>query len=85
VDKTTRQRCAAVGPAVLRERPLDLDGARHHLEQSLVLAEALGDPAARIAALNNLALAYANGGELEQALKSAEAALASRCCLSSRM
>jgi tetratricopeptide (TPR) repeat protein len=54
----------------------DLDGARHHLEQSLALAEALGDSAARIAALNNLALAYANGREIDQALKSAEAALA---------
>jgi DNA-binding SARP family transcriptional activator len=54
----------------------DLGGARHHLEESLALAEALGDPAARIAALNNLALAYANGGELERALESAEAALA---------
>jgi tetratricopeptide (TPR) repeat protein len=61
---------------VLASASGDLDGARHHLEQSLALAEALGDPAARIAALNNLALAYANGGELEQALKSAEAALA---------
>jgi DNA-binding SARP family transcriptional activator/Tfp pilus assembly protein PilF len=62
----------------------DLDGARHHLEQSLALAEALGDPAARIAALNNLALAYANGGELDQALKSAEAALASCVALGDR-
>ena len=62
----------------------DLDGARHHLEQSLALAEALGDPAARIAALNNLALAYANGGELDQALKSAEAALAACVALGDR-
>jgi DNA-binding SARP family transcriptional activator len=53
----------------------NLDGARHHLERSLALAEALGDSAAQIAALNNLALAYANGGELGQALESAEAAL----------
>jgi predicted ATPase/DNA-binding SARP family transcriptional activator len=54
----------------------DPDGARYHLEQSVALAEALGDPTARIAALNNLALANANAGELEQALKCAEAALA---------
>ena len=54
----------------------DLDGARRHLERSLALAEALGDPAARVAALNNLALACANGGELGQALQSAETALA---------
>jgi predicted ATPase/DNA-binding SARP family transcriptional activator len=62
----------------------DLDAARYHLKQSLTLAEALGDPAARIAALNNLALAYANGGEVEQALESAEAALASCVALGDR-
>ncbi|HYY21655.1 MAG TPA: AAA family ATPase, partial [Thermoleophilaceae bacterium] len=54
----------------------DLEGARRHLERSLALAEALGDSAARVAALNNLALAYANGGELEQAIQRAESALA---------
>src|SRR5215207_6153710 len=54
----------------------DLGGARHHLERSLELAEVAGDPAAKVAALNNLALAYRNGGEPEQALELAEAALA---------
>ena len=54
----------------------DLEGARRHLERSLALAESLGDSAARVAALNNLALAYANGGELEQAIQRAESALA---------
>ncbi len=40
------------------------------------MAETLHDPSARAAALNNLALAHAAGGETEQALKLAEAALA---------
>jgi DNA-binding SARP family transcriptional activator len=58
---------------VLASRSGDLDGARRHLERSLQLAE---DPASRVAALNNLALAYRNGGKLGQALEHAEAALA---------
>jgi tetratricopeptide (TPR) repeat protein len=49
--------------------------ARHHLEQSLALAEALGDPGVRVAALNNLALAFSRNGEVEQALKFTENAL----------
>ena len=39
-----------------------LGEARTELRQSLELAGALGDPGARVAALNNLALARANGG-----------------------
>ena len=36
----------------------------------------MGDPAARVAALNNLALAYRDGGGLGRALEHTEAALA---------
>ena len=48
------------------------DQARDHLQRSLALAETLSDPSARISALNNLALAYRAGGELEPALALAE-------------
>ena len=40
----------------------DLAAARHHLERSLALATALDDPGARVAALNNLALAAESEG-----------------------
>jgi DNA-binding SARP family transcriptional activator/type II secretory pathway predicted ATPase ExeA len=40
---------------------------REYLERSLELSAGLRDPSIRIAALNNLALDYAAGGELEQA------------------
>jgi predicted ATPase len=53
----------------------DLAEAIAHLEASLALAEKLPDPGARIAALNNLSLAYADHGELERALERAHAAL----------
>ena len=53
----------------------DLHGAIAHLEQSLVIAEKLPEPGARIAALNNLSLAYADHDELERALIYAQAAL----------
>jgi tetratricopeptide (TPR) repeat protein len=49
--------------------------ARGHLEQSLALAETLADPSARIAALNNLALAHRATGETDQAIRYTEAAL----------
>src|SRR4029453_5475365 len=45
----------------------DHDRARQHLEQSLALAEGLADPSARVAALNNLALAHRATGDLDQA------------------
>ena len=38
--------------------------ALEHLGRSLELAEATGDPGARVAALNNLALAHRARGEL---------------------
>lgn len=50
--------------------------ARHHLAQSLALAEALGDPGARVAALNNLALAFSRTGDAKQAIQFTENALA---------
>ena len=40
------------------------------------MAEALGNPSARIAALNNLALAYSSSGEIERAIQLTERALA---------
>jgi tetratricopeptide (TPR) repeat protein len=46
-----------------------------HLEQSLALAEGLHDPGARIAALNNLALAYAAHGDPQRGEALIEAAL----------
>jgi tetratricopeptide (TPR) repeat protein len=39
------------------------------------MAEVMGDPAVRIAALNNLALAYSSRGDIEQAIKLTETAL----------
>jgi DNA-binding SARP family transcriptional activator/Tfp pilus assembly protein PilF len=53
----------------------DHDGARHHLERSLALAEALPDPSARVAALNNLALAHRATGQLDQAIAYTRTAL----------
>ena len=53
----------------------DHDGARRHLEQSLALAEALPDPSARVAALNNLALAHRATGQLEAAIAYTRTAL----------
>ena len=53
----------------------DPDGARRHLELSLSLAETLSDPSARVAALNNLALACSSMGEIERAVELGEAAL----------
>ncbi len=58
----------------------DLERARHHLERSLSLAEELGDPGGRVAALNNLALVQQSGEEFEPALDTLQAAL--RLCVS---
>ncbi len=51
-------------------------GDREHLEWSLALAEALADPSVAVAALNNLALACASGGDPERALELTSRALA---------
>ncbi len=53
----------------------DLEGARHHLERSLMFAETLNDPGRRAAALNNLALTLGPAGDTEQAIALAEVAL----------
>jgi tetratricopeptide (TPR) repeat protein len=53
----------------------EYERACHHLEQSLALAEGLDDLGARVAALNNLALAYRASRAIEHALTLAEAAL----------
>jgi DNA-binding SARP family transcriptional activator/tetratricopeptide (TPR) repeat protein len=55
-----------------------LDEAVEHLERARHLAETLDDPAASVAALNNLALTHADRGELSRALELAKTALA-RC------
>jgi len=53
----------------------ELPAARHHLERSLALAETMADPNARLAALNNLALAYGAGGDIEKAIELLQTAL----------
>src|SRR3712207_9093921 len=54
----------------------DPEEPRLHLERSLALAEALDDPEARLAALNNLARLHGAAGETAQAIERTEAALA---------
>jgi len=63
------------GPGTAINSRADEGKAIQHLEVSLRLAEKLSDPGARIAALNNLSLAYAEHGELERALERALQAL----------
>lgn len=53
-----------------------LRGDRSHLEESLAIAERLGDHPARIAAMNNLALALARAGELDRAVSLTQKAIA---------
>lgn len=53
-----------------------LGGKRSHLEESLAIAERIGDAAARVAAMNNLALALARDGELGRATALTRDALA---------
>ena len=53
-----------------------LSGDRRHLEESLAIAERIGDAPARVAALNNLALALAKAGELDRAIALTQQALA---------
>ena len=52
-----------------------MDLAADHFSQSLALAESLNDPAARVAALNNLALVRLVAGETAQAIRLTESAL----------
>ncbi|MGB4804951.1 MAG: tetratricopeptide repeat protein, partial [Anaerolineae bacterium] len=54
------------------------------LERGLAVAEALPDPSSRIAALNNLALACADSGDLARATALAEQALALGIALGDR-
>jgi DNA-binding SARP family transcriptional activator len=55
---------------------LGATGARAHLETSVAIAKELGDRQAHVAALNNLALALKEAGELDRALGLTEQALA---------
>jgi DNA-binding SARP family transcriptional activator len=55
---------------------LGASGARAHLETSVTIARELGDRAAHVAALNNLALALKDAGELGRAQELTEEALA---------
>ncbi len=54
---------------------LGASGSRAHLETSVNLARQLGDPEAHVAALNNLALALRDTGDLERARDLTEQAL----------
>jgi tetratricopeptide (TPR) repeat protein len=53
----------------------DGEAALGHLRESLALAERLGDPESRVAALNNLALALGAGGQTAEAIEIAGTAL----------
>ena len=53
---------------VLARRQRHPAQAIQHLTKSLEMAETLPDPGVRVAALNNLALAYAEDDQLEQAI-----------------
>lgn len=53
-----------------------LTGDRSHHERALRLAERIGDPEMRVAALNNLAVACARAGEFRRAITLTEDALA---------
>ena len=55
---------------------LGASDARRHLETSVEIARELGDRAAHAAALNNLALALRESGELDRARELTEQALA---------
>lgn len=62
--------------SIISSKGGDFVRARHHGEQSLHLAQQLTDPSARVAALNNLALAYGADSDAVRAIELAEAALA---------
>ena len=59
---------------VLARSQGDLEEACHHLEISLSLAETLDEPSARVAALNNLALARGDVREVQGGIELARAA-----------
>ena len=61
-----------------------LTGERKHLEESLALAERIADAAARVAALNNLALAHARDGDLDRATTLTREALAASSAIGDR-
>jgi predicted ATPase/DNA-binding SARP family transcriptional activator len=60
---------------VLARSQSNLPQARLHLEKSLALAEKIGEPGARVAALNNLALVCSQEGETGRAIQLLETAL----------
>jgi tetratricopeptide (TPR) repeat protein len=60
---------------ILASSGAEREQAQSHLSRSLALADALGDPAARVAALNNLALAYSAQDQYEPALRLTRQAL----------
>ena len=53
----------------------DTAAALGHLDRSLALAQSTADPGARVAALNNLALAHRARGELDRAIELTTTAL----------
>ena len=61
-----------------------LSGKRSHLDESLAIAERIGDPAAKVAAMNNLALALARDGELDRATSLTRDALAASAAIGDR-
>jgi tetratricopeptide (TPR) repeat protein len=60
---------------ILARHAEDFEAASLHLEKSLAFAERSEEAGARVAALNNLALAYGDQGKLDNALSLAQAAL----------
>lgn len=57
---------------------------RRHLDESLTIARRIGDAPAQVAALNNLALALARGGELEHAIALTREALTASAAIGDR-
>ena len=66
---------SSADPSVLARRRGNLSAADGHLQQSLNLAEGHRDPVAQVAALNNLALVCAEGGEIDRVLALTQQAL----------
>ena len=69
---------------VLARHQGDLATAEHHLQQSLTVATEAGDPIARVAALNNLSLVYADRNAIDQALVLTAQALSECAALGDR-
>ena len=61
-----------------------LGGDRGHLEESVKIAERIGDAPAKVAALNNLALALAREGQLERAITLTRDALTASAAIGDR-